>query len=210
MRAVPAMAAVFAAALFSNGASACEDQPPPPVAQVVKQSAHERWGHVIMSDDTRYDGLISTTRSKPIRIFDRKKSTYRDIKFHKIESIRQAPDSEWFEREWRWLEGGNDVKVYTDRYYRAAKFRTVIVLKSSEEITGDVVAPVFVKTEKKRHLFDLHKRFKSPKPAPKKDLKPLSYIKKLVLTDKPPEKKEGESGVTKEKGENGKTETEKD
>ena len=190
MRAVTATAATFAALILAGAALAGEEKDPaPPIKKEVKKSEHERWGYVVMSTKERYDGLVSTTRGKAIRIFDRKKSTYRDIKFKKIESIAQTPDKEWFEQEWRWAEGGNDAKVYTDRYYHAAKFRTVIVLKSGETITGDTVAPIYVKTEKKRRLLDLHKRFKSPKPAKKKELKPLTYIKKLVLTDKPPEKK---------------------
>lgn len=186
MKAVTATTGIIAGLLLA-GQVLCEEAPPPPIRQQIKKSSHERWGYVVMSAGKRHDGLISTTPGKPVRIFDRKKSAYRDIKWKKIESIGQAVDEEWFEREWRWLEGGNDIKVYTDRYYRAAKLRTIILLKSGETITGDAVVPIYVKTGKKRRLLELHKRLKNPKPAAKKDLEPLVYIKKLVLTDKPPD-----------------------
>jgi len=183
--------AIFAAALPAGAALAAEDQPPPsPIKRRTAKAAYQRWGCVVMSDKTRYDGLVYTTPGKRIRILDRKKNVYRDIKWQKIQSIAQIPDKEWTEQEWRWLEGGNDAKVFTGRYYAAAKYRTVITLESGEKIVGDAVAPIYVKVEKKLHRLELHKRLKSPKPLPKKDLKPLVHIKTLVLTDKEPEKKE--------------------
>ena len=185
MRAYAAIAAVFAGFLLAAFARAAED-PPPSIKPELKKAAHERWGYVITSDDQRLDGLVSTTPEKPIRIFDRKKSAYRDVKFEKIQSIEQAPDEEWLEQEWRWREGGSDEKVFTNRFYRAVKYRTVITLKSGETITGDAVAPIYVKTPEKRQLLELRKRQKSSAPAPKDELEPLMYMRKLVLTDEPP------------------------
>jgi len=185
MRAIWIAAGVLGAALLAGAARA--EEPPSPFQSPSPKSAHKRWGCAILSDDTRVDGLVSTTPGKPIRIFDRKKSTYRDIAFAKIERVEQAPDREWLEQEWRWLEGGNDRKVFTNRFYRAAKYRTTLTLKSGEKIVGDVVAPIRVTAGKKRHLFELRKRVKSPQPAPKDELKPLAYLKTLVLTDTLPE-----------------------
>jgi hypothetical protein len=184
----------FLALLWLAGAAAAaEPAPPAPIKPAGGDKAeHERWGYVILSSGERIDGLVSTTRAKPIRIFDRKKSSDRDIPWAKIESIEQIPDEEWFEQEWRWKEGGSDEKVFTDRYYGAAKYRTDLTLKDGEKIVGDAVAPVFVKAGEKRHLLTLYKRLKSEQPALKKDLPPLVYIKKLVLTDEPPKPKEQE------------------
>ncbi|MFH1731984.1 MAG: hypothetical protein ABIF82_10100 [Planctomycetota bacterium] len=182
--------AIFTAALPAGAALAAEDQPPPsPIKRQTAKAAYQRWGYVVMSDKTRHDGLVYTTPGKRIRVLDRKKNVYCDIKWPRIESIAQIPDKEWTEQEWRWLEGGNDAKVFTDRYYAAAKYRTVITLKSGEKIVGDAVAPIYVKVENKLHRLELHKRSKSPKPLPKKDLQPLVYIKALMLTDKEPERK---------------------
>ncbi len=193
-----AATAIFAALFSSGAARACEDAPPPsPIQSKKAKASFQRWGVVVMSDKTRYDGLVTTTPGKPIRILDRKKNVYRDIKWRKIRSIAQSPDREWAEQEWRWLEGGNDEKVFTGRFYAAAVYRTVITLMSGEKIVGDAVAPIYVKIGKKVHLLDLHKRFKSPKPVPKKELKPLVYIKSVVLTDKPPE--EGKKRDAQEK-----------
>ncbi len=184
-------AAVFLVAIRAGGVRACEDEPPPPpVKRESPKAEHQRWGTVVLSDKTRIDGLISTTAGKPVRILDRKKNVYRDIKWKKIERLAQVPDEQWTEREWRWLEGGNDEKVYTGRAYAAAKYHTIITLKSGERIVGDVVAPIYVKAGKTLHRLELSKRAKSPKPVAEDELKPLVYIKQLVLTDKEPEKKE--------------------
>ena len=182
-------ALLWAAVVLAGAFDACAEEPPPsPIKRQAVAASHQRRGCVVLSTGKRLDGLVWTTRGKPIRIFDRKKSAYRDVKWEEIASIEQAPDEEWLEEEWRWLESGSDAKVFTGRFYRAAKYRTVIRLKSGEKITGDAVAPVYVKAGKKFHRLELHKRFKSPGPVPKKELKPLLYIKKLVLTDREPEK----------------------
>jgi len=180
------LAALVLILLAGARAIACEDVPPPPIERQTPKNSHQRWGYVVMSDDTRTDGLIWTTRGKPVRIFDRKKGAYRDVKWQKIESLAQVPAEQWLEREWRWLEGGNDQKVYTDRYYRVAKYGTEITLKTGERIVGECVAPIYVQAGKTRRLLELHKRFKSAAPATKKELKPLLYIRKLMLTDRPP------------------------
>jgi hypothetical protein len=186
------------AALVPAALPALGQDPPPPIRPQTRKAEHQRWGYVRLSDDRRHDGLVWTTRGKPVRIFDRKKSTYRDIKWRKIARIEQAPDEEWLEREWRWKEGGSDVKVYTDRYYRAAKYRTTLTLKSGEKIEGDVVIPVFVRTRKTLQRLELHKRFKSPKPQPKKELEPLVYVREIVFTDKEPEPDAGEAPAADE------------
>jgi hypothetical protein len=191
--------AIFAAAVLAAAtpiAGAGEDQPPPsPLRLKRDKPAFKRWGRVVFSDGKSRSGRLWTTPGKPIRIFDRKKSAYRDVKWNKIAQIEQKPDREWLEPEWRWKEGGSDVKVYTGRHYRAAKYRTTIRLKSGEKITGDAVAPIYLKEDRKLHRLELHKRFKSPKPAKKKDLEPLVYISKLVLTDKPPDNADTADGT---------------
>ena len=194
---------VTVAALVMGAALAAGGEPESPIKQDRPKSDHQRWGYLVMSTDLRIDGLVWTTATKPIRIFDRKKSGFRDVKWKKVQRIQQSPDKDWLEREWRWKEGGNDVKVYTDRYYRAAKFRTIITLKTGEKIVGDAVAPIFAATKKKLYRLELHKRFKSAKPATKKELKPLLYIRELMLTDTPVVEKPEEE---KEKGEKGKAE----
>lgn len=173
-----------------------EDEPPPgsPFAPKPEKRPHQRWGYVVMSDGTRHEGLVSTTAGRRLRILDRKKNAYRDLKWKKIERIGQTPEKQWLEREWRWKQAGSDEKVFTDRYYRAAKYRTTIVLKSGEKIVGDAVAPIYVQDDEKLHRLELHKRFKNPEPAPKEELKPLFYIKELALTDKPPEEEKKTGG----------------
>jgi hypothetical protein len=197
-------AAATVVAILAADARACEDEPPPPpIRRELVKRDHERWGFVELSTGERVDGLVSTTRNKRLRIYDRKKSGYRDLKWRKIARIEQRPDKVWLEREWRWKEGGSDKKVYTDRYYRAAKYRTTIELKSGEVIVGDAVVPIYVKTGEKRHRLELHKRFKNTKPARKDDLPELVYIRRLVLTDKPPAKdtkQERDGGDDEEKG----------
>ena len=176
--------AVIGVMLVLMTATAAAGEPPSPLAPV-ENAPGGRWGYAVLSDDSRLEGRISTTPGKPIRIFDRKKSAFRDVSFEKIQAIEQAPDREWLEQEWRWKESGSDEKVFTGRFYRAAEYRTTVTLATGEQITGDAVAPIVVKTGEGERLLGLHKRLKGEF-GRKEDLKPLVYIKKLVLTDQQP------------------------
>lgn len=189
MRSLAASTILLTFSLHASGAPPQETTPPAAIRSSAPAASGSRWGYAILSDDTRHDGLVGTTRDKPIRIYDRAKSAFRDIAFDKIESIEQAPDRAWLEQEWRWREGGSDEKIFTGRFYRAAEFRTILHLKTGEQITGDAVAPILVKAGDTLFRLELHKRFKSDQPAPKDELKPLLYIRKLVLTDQPPQPK---------------------
>ncbi len=61
------------------------------------------------------------------------------------------------------------------------------MLQSGERITGDVVAPIYVRAGDKRLAFELRKRAKSPEPALREELEPIIYIKEVVLSDREPE-----------------------
>lgn len=163
-----------------------EEAPRTPINPQRAKAAHERWGRIVLSDGQQYAGLSWTTPDKPIRIFDRKKGSYRDIPFDRIARVEQVPDREWLEREWRWLEGGNDEKVFTDRFYRVAEYRTELLLQTGEKITGDAAAPIYVRIGDKCFVFELQKRAKSIEPALREELKPLVYIKELTLIDREP------------------------
>ena len=159
------------------------DDPPPPLQRTSAETAKTRPGWLMLSDDTVLEGNISTTRGKPLAIFDRKEKEYVRMKWKEVSRIDVAIETDILERDWRWAEGGSDVKVYTDLYYVWHKYLTTITLKDGTQVTGDISAPIYLEPEgKERRRFILHRRNKGEKAEKDEAIAPL-YIKKLVLTD---------------------------
>ena len=169
---------VIFALLFCDTAL-CQDEPPPsPFApRVVPRQA--RHGIVELSDGTTYEGEIYLTRDKMFRIFDRRAKMYRDFPIAAIAEIRVSVEKEQMEREWRWKEGGSNVKVYTGRSYPWRKYVTTIVLTNGQEFTGDSTTLFYVKTDKGTKKFILHRRDKGPIGSKLSD---LIYVKRIRFT----------------------------
>ena len=159
------------------------DDPPPPLERTSAGTARTRPGWLMLSDDTILEGTISATHGKPLAIFDRKAKEYVRMKWKEIARIDVAVEEDILERDWRWAEGGSDVKVYTDLYYVWHKYLTTITLKDGTHITGDISAPIYIEPEdEERRRLILHRRNKGEKAEKDEAIAPL-YIRKLVLTD---------------------------
>jgi len=144
------------------------------------QRTDMRPGTLTLSDGTKYSGQIGTSRGKPVRIFDRTGGGYRDVPFKFIREIKTEIEVEQYEKEWRWKEGGSDVKVFTGRKYPWRKYITSITLIDDSELRGDCSGPIYVLApgKKKAKRFILYKRQKGKWGMKLEDLK---YVKEIVL-----------------------------
>jgi len=159
------------------------DDPPPPLKRMSLRPEGARPGWLMLSDETVLQGAISTTRGKPLTVFNREEKEYARLAWNEIARIDVVVEKDVLERDWRWAEGGSDVKVFTDLYYVWHKYLTTISLKDGAQITGDISAPLYIETvgEDPRRLI-LHRRNKGEKAQEEEEAAPV-YIRKLVLTD---------------------------
>lgn len=143
-----------------------------------------RQGTITLSTDEKLVGLIWTTRGKAFRIFDRPSNAYEDVKFEELAKAEMAVESKIVEQDWRWKQGGSDVKVFTEWWYLWHKYVTTFTLTDGTKLVGDVVAPIYIKKDDDGKVvrYEFHKRDKGPK-SKKKDLKPLVHIKEITFDD---------------------------
>ena len=183
-RSIIITASFVAALAWTAAAAETEDQPPGPFKESFSTRKDPRPGWMLLSDDTVLEGVIFSTRGRPLTIFNREEKEYARLEWGRIARIDVAIETDVLEQDWRWKEGGSDVKVYTDFFYIWHRYLTTISLKDGEKITGDISAPVYIipDGEEKRRRFILHRRNKGEK-AERETVAPPVYIKKLVLTD---------------------------
>lgn len=172
-----------------------QDRPRNPFGDVRARRAQRkdiRPGTLTLSDGATYSGQISTSRSKPLRFFDREQGAYREVPFQFISEISTEIEHEEYEKEWRWKEGGADVKVFTGRKYPWRKYITTITLIDDSTFRGDCSGPIYVLApgERKAKRFIVHKRDKGKYGTKMEELK---YIKKVVLGEEQPKNDAGTS-----------------
>jgi hypothetical protein len=152
---------------------------PSPFAQAENPEAAA--GKVALSDGRVLIGQIATTRGKPIRIFDEQAKQFRDVPLALIRRVEARVDWERDEREWQFERSGSDVKVYTGRTYPARLTSYMITLATGQQITGGVVAPIYVRTaDGQPTRFALYKRNKGPIGQALKD---LVYIQRIDIEE---------------------------
>lgn len=139
-------------------------------------------GYIELSDGTIHPGQIYLTRDARLKIYDEKMAKAREVPLEPIERIDCGILKEWMEKEWRFKENANDVKVYTGRAYPAREYVYTITLRDGRKIKGPLQAIVYVQgdsPEPKR--FQLHKRDKGELET---DLKSLLYVRSVHLGEK--------------------------
>jgi hypothetical protein len=138
-------------------------------------------GFVELSDGTVRPGQLYLTRDARLNIFDEKKNVYRDIPLAVVRRIDCKVQNEWLEKEWRFKESANDVKLYTGRSYPVREYVHTITLRDGRTIQGPLAAIVYVQPEAgdaERYL--LHKRDKGPVGT---GLRSLVYVRSIRLGD---------------------------
>ncbi len=147
-----------------------------------KPVAGEKQGTITLSDGSTHTGMIFTTPGKPIRVWDDAKKEYRDLSMEVIAKAEAKVLWERDEPEWRFKESGHDEKIFTGKTYPARETEYTFTLVNGDQVTGQAVAPVYVRTEGKATQFVINKRSKGDVD---KKLNELIYIKSIVLDDGP-------------------------
>ncbi len=137
-------------------------------------------GRLELSDGTRHKGKLYLTRDKRLEVFDIKQEKWFKLHLRQLESITFSIESEKREDEWRWKEGGSDVKVLTGRFYYDRKYVVTVKTRDGETITGHTRGTViYVKPEEGRAVRFIIR--KDQRGDWGKKPKEIIYIKSIVF-----------------------------
>ncbi len=169
------------------------DEPPAinPFGRAPSQREDALPGRIELSDGSIHAGLVYLTRDKRLQIYDEKLQRQREVPLEAVKQIDCTIKKEWLEREWKFKETTNDVKMYTGRHYPAREYLHTITLKGGRTITGPLSAIVYLdpqrpstgrsddpQSEGEPERFLLNKRNKG---EVGQDLKSLVYVKRIKL-----------------------------
>ncbi|MEW6355934.1 MAG: hypothetical protein AB1696_06405 [Planctomycetota bacterium] len=140
-----------------------------------------RPGTVAMSNGETHKGMIYVTRDKPLRIYDTAAKLYRDLPIVAMKELEITVEKEGMEKEWRWEEGGSNVKVFTGKSYPWRQYVTTFTLTNGQKLTGHLKAtPVYVETAGEKKKLIIHGK-ESGEIGRK--LSDLVHIKKIVFEE---------------------------
>ena len=162
-------------------ATAESDQPQSPLTR--PDAAQARSAVITLSDGSTLEGTVTTTPDKPIRVWDDRNETYRDIPFRLIRSLQAHILWERDEPEWRFIDSGSDIKEQTGRTYPARELQYTVTLVNDQTLRGGIVAPLYFQPpadNERRQTLVLHKRQKGD---PGKTLEQLPYLQKVELAE---------------------------
>jgi hypothetical protein len=167
------------------------DEPPTinPFGQAPSQREDAVPGCIELSDGSIHSGLIYLTRDKRLQVYDEKLQRQREVPLQAVKQIDCTIKKEWLEREWKFKETTNDVKMYTGRHYPTREYLHTITLKDGRTISGPLSAIVYVQPQQQSlgrsedqqsepERFLLNKRNKG---EVGQDLKSLFYVKRIKL-----------------------------
>lgn len=179
-----ALAPMWIALPLLVGQVAAQEAPSSPFKPRGQARPDARPGTVTMSDSGTYKGLICTTRDKSFRIYDTADKAYRDIPLAALKEILIAVEKEGMEKEWRWKEGGSDVKVDTGKSYPWQQYLVTVVLSNGQKIEGHLSStPIYVEVRGKQVKLLIQQKNKGELGQKLSD---LIYIKKIEF-DEPKE-----------------------
>lgn len=129
---------------------------------ITRYPKRARIGVVTLSNGKKIVGHIWTTTHTPFRIWRAGIKQYRDIGLMQVQSMVATVRYKKLVRQWRWLQEGSDRKVYSGKGYPLMSLQYTFTLVGGKQVTGTVVAPLYVVGKGKNHLFVLwkHKRGK--------------------------------------------------
>ncbi len=137
------------------------DDPTPqtrPFGRQQSRPAYALPGVVVYSDGRKVPGYIWTPSGKEWRVYERASKQFRDIPFDVIKRIDGLVEWERMEDDWRWREGGMDVKVYTGKKYPNRMTYFSFVLLDDRKIVGNIAQMFFVELGGRISRITLHKR----------------------------------------------------
>jgi hypothetical protein len=140
-------------------------------------------GYLELSSGAIHPGKLYLTRDFRLKIFDEAQKRQREVPLSVVRRIDCKVLKEWMEKEWRFKENANNVKVYTGRTYPAREYTYTITLRDGRTIRGPMSGIIYVRQEGStgadRYLF--HKRDKGPVGS---DLGSLLYVRSVHLGEK--------------------------
>lgn len=139
---------------------------------------NQRAGKVILSNGRVLKGKISTTVDTPFRVWISSIKRYRDIALMRVRAMDVKILSQREIRQWRYLQNGSDIKVYSGKTQPWFRFAYTITLLHGEKFTGTLVAPLFVRTQHHRYNLLLSKHLEGKIGEPVAE---VVYVKKIIL-----------------------------
>ena len=141
---------------------------------------------VTYSDGKVLEGWTWRRANGPTRVFDRKRKAHEDYVLGDLKRITVKPETESFERDWRWKNQGSSEKVFLDIGYFWNQYITTVTTADGETASGDCSGQFYIllldgtKTKwflyKRQSARDVEKKKRS-------ELKPLVYVTSVEFTD---------------------------
>ncbi len=143
-----------------------------------REQFNHRQGKVILSNGRVLRGEISTTVDTPFRIWISSIKRYRDISLMRIRRMDVQILAQREIRQWRYLQNGSDIKVYSGKTQPWFRFAYTFTLLHGEKIAGTVVAPLFVRTRRHRYNLLLSKHLEGKIGEPVAE---VVYVQHIIL-----------------------------
>ncbi len=115
-------------------------------------------GVVEYSNGRMLPGHIWTPSGKAWRIYELASKQFRDIPLDVVKRIDAVVEWERMEDDWRWKEGGMDVKIYTGKQYPNRMTTYRFTLLDDREIIGNIAQMFFLELGGEVARATLHKR----------------------------------------------------
>ena len=150
---------------------------------------------VTYSDGKVLEGWTWRRANGPARVFDRTRKAHEDYVLGALRRITVKPESQTFERDWRWKNQGSSEKVFLDIGYLWNQYVTTFTTADGETASGDCSGQFdILLLDGTRTKWFLYKRQSGRDVEKKKrsELKPLVYVTSVDFTDDFLKKKEEE------------------
>lgn len=163
--------------------------PANPFGQKAALPKYARPARITYSDKRVLEGHVWLRFGAPVRIFNRAAKAHEDYFFSDLKRIDVAPESENFERDWRWKNQGSSEKVFLDTGYFWNQYVTTFTLTNGEKPAGDCSGQFYIQLlDGARDKWYLYKRQSGgddrTKPHKKREeTEPLVYVKTVEFTD---------------------------
>jgi len=141
---------------------------------------------ITYSDGKVLEGWVWRRANAPIRIFNRKGRAHEDYLLAELKRIDVVPESQNFERDWRWKNQGSSEKVFLETGYLWNQYLTTFTLSDGSKVSGDCSGQFYIMlTDGTKTKWYLYKRQSGrDKPHDRRDkLQPLVHVRSVEFTD---------------------------
>ena len=160
-----------------------------PFRQRSKLPSYAKPARIMYSDGKALEGHVWRRADATIRIFNRDKRAHEDYYVSDLKRIDVTPETENFERDWRWKNQGSSEKVFLDTGYLWNQYITTFSLTDGSKAAGDCSGQFYIQTlDGTKDKWYLYKRQSGgddrTKPHKKREeTEPLVYVKSVEFTD---------------------------